>query len=583
MSERYTIKGKIGQGGVGAVYRAFDNTLKRDVAIKRLLSQGEPLKDQQRTAERLVKEAGMLSKLQHPNIVSVFDVGIDDDGGYVVMELIEGETFDVTIRRGALTAIDFAQVVEQTLEAMIAAQQIDMLHRDLKPSNLMVSWLPSGRFQVKVLDFGLAKLSQAPALQTINQGDAIMGSIYFMAPEQFDRELLDGRTDLYSLGCLYYYGLAGRYPFDGAEAPNVMIAHIEHDVTPLAKLRPDLPQEVCDWVMRLISKDKNDRPASANAAAKEFEPALAAINRAANPLLNTAEIPAAPSPEPSPNRPRLITGPVEQLQSYPPPLHTSGYQRHQIKKKSPALAISLWTLAALVFAGLCWILFEEKGQAEPPAPKNEIAAPSLEETKTLEAPPEVTRAYLPTRVGTKNHPIPQRLVFFNSRWRYAETEIVEESWIRPAFDDSGWKAGKSPLGFGEENILTEFDKQDSFITYYLRKSIKLQNVPAASNTGEFVARFQYDDGFRLYLNGKELLRKNLPKGEIKHTTLAASRGSQENEGAFVAFKIPHGTITNGENVFAVEIHQTNTTSSDLRFAMVLDFVVEGTLPPKPNG
>ncbi len=283
MEERYQIKGKIGQGGVGAVYRAFDTSLKRDVAIKRLLPENGSPDAERHTADLLIKEAGMLSKLQHPNIVTVYDVGVDDDGGYVVMELIDGETFDVTVGRGALTATDFSQIVDQTLEAMIAAQEIGMLHRDIKPSNVMVTWLPSGRFQVKVLDFGLAKLSQTPTLQTVNHGDSIMGSIYFMRPEQFDREPLDARTDLYSLGCLFYYGLSGGYPFDGDSAPSVMVAHIEHDVLPIATLRPDLPREVCDWVMRLISKAMDERPSSAVEAQREFEPALAAIRAAASP------------------------------------------------------------------------------------------------------------------------------------------------------------------------------------------------------------------------------------------------------------------------------------------------------------
>ena len=344
MRERYHIKGKIGQGGVGAVYRAFDSSLKRDVAIKRLLPEDNTPEGERRTAELLVREAGMLSKLQHPNIVSVYDVGIDDDGGYVVMELIDGETFDVTIGRGALTATDFAQVVDQTLEAMIAAQEIDMLHRDIKPSNVMVTWLPSGRFQVKVLDFGLAKLSQTPTLQTVDHGDSIMGSIYFMAPEQFDRELLDARTDLYSLGCLYYYGLSGMYPFDSDTAAGVMIAHIEHDVVPLADVRPDLPPEVCDWVMRLISKEMSGRPASASQAQKEFEPALAAIRAAANPKPAGVAV-ARPTTPPSPNRPQLITGAVDPLRRYSSRPHTTGHHRYAGKsdrRPSPCCSGRSW-------------------------------------------------------------------------------------------------------------------------------------------------------------------------------------------------------------------------------------------------
>ena len=367
MIERYQVKGKIGQGGVGAVYRAFDISLKREVAIKRLLPEDGTPEGERRTAELLVREAGMLSKLQHPNIVTVYDVGIDDDGGYVVMELIDGETFDITIGRGALTATDFAQVVDQTLEAMIAAQEIDMLHRDIKPSNVMVSWLPSGRFQVKMLDFGLAKLSQTPTLQTVNHGDSIMGSIYFMAPEQFDRELLDARTDLYSLGCLYYFGLTGMHPFDGNSAPEVMVAHIEHDVLPLADLRPDLPEELCDWVMRLISKKMDDRPASASQAQKEFEGVLEAIKAAANhPPAGVAV--AKPTTAPSPNRPQLITGPVDPMRRYVAPPHTTGYQLHQKKSGPSAVAVFIWSLVALALVAAFWLFVRERLRGESSLP-----------------------------------------------------------------------------------------------------------------------------------------------------------------------------------------------------------------------
>ncbi len=177
------------------------------------------------------------------------------------MELLKGETFDETINRGALTFDDFRNVVTQTLEALIAAHHTGLIHRDLKPSNLMVNWMPSGKFQIKILDFGLAKFSKQPSVQTIDQGDAILGSIYFMAPEQFERIPLDARTDLYSMGCMYYQSLTGKYPFDGDTAPMVMASHLQNRVQPLANLRPDLPLWLCDWVMWLISRKMDDRPA----------------------------------------------------------------------------------------------------------------------------------------------------------------------------------------------------------------------------------------------------------------------------------------------------------------------------------
>ena len=269
MSQRYELKGQIGEGGIGTVHKAFDTQLKREVAIKRLI----PVEggNTAEAADNLLKEATTLSALQHPNIVTVYDVGTDDQGGFVVMELLKGETFDETINRGALTFDDFKNVVTQTLEALIAAHHTGLIHRDLKPSNLMVNWMPSGKFQIKILDFGLAKFSKQPSVQTIDQGDAILGSIYFMAPEQFERIALDARTDLYSMGCMYYQCLTGKYPFDGETAPQVMASHLQNRVTPLEKLRPDVPKWACDWVMWLISRKMDDRPESAKFAYERFQ------------------------------------------------------------------------------------------------------------------------------------------------------------------------------------------------------------------------------------------------------------------------------------------------------------------------
>src|SRR5690606_26010134 len=101
----------------------------------------------------------------------------------------------------------------QVQEGLIAAQDLGIVHRDLKPSNVMVNWLPSGKFQVKLVDFGLAKFSPKPSHQTVDHSDSVYGSIFFMAPEQFERAMLDARTDMYAIGCVYYFALAGKSPF----------------------------------------------------------------------------------------------------------------------------------------------------------------------------------------------------------------------------------------------------------------------------------------------------------------------------------------------------------------------------------
>jgi len=182
------------------------------------------------------------------------------------MELINGKTLDEMVERGTLTYADFREVAIQSQEAMIAAQELKLVHRDLKPSNVMVSWLPSGRFQVKLVDFGLAKFSPKPSLQTIDHGDSVFGSIFFMAPEQFERVELDQRTDMYSLGAMFYFTLAGVYPFNGETAPQVMAAHLQHSVHPLHELRPDLPHWLCEWVMWHIQRDMDHRPTSCSSS-----------------------------------------------------------------------------------------------------------------------------------------------------------------------------------------------------------------------------------------------------------------------------------------------------------------------------
>lgn len=271
MSKRYEIREQIGKGGLGAVYKAFDTQLQREVAIKRVLSPDQASEEEvKEAADKLIAEAQTLSTLNHPNIITVFDVGQDEEGGFVVMELLKGETLDETIARGVLTQEDFTEIVYQTVEALIAAQASDVIHRDIKPTNIMVIWQASGKFQTKILDFGLAKFSKSPSVQTMDQEDSVLGSIFFMAPEQFERGELDARTDLYQMGCVYYNALTGQYPFNGDTAPQVMNAHLQHKVIPLEQIRPDLPPAICQWVMWLINRDMEHRPKDAHDALKRW-------------------------------------------------------------------------------------------------------------------------------------------------------------------------------------------------------------------------------------------------------------------------------------------------------------------------
>ncbi|CAN5318177.1 hypothetical protein BH23VER1_BH23VER1_20570 [soil metagenome] len=341
MADRYEIREKIGQGGLGEVYVAYDTQLGREVALKRMRATEE---EKAAKDDDLFKEAKVMSTLMHPNVVTIFDVGHDEHGPFAVMELLKGETFDRTVERGALTLEDFRRFVQQTLEGMIAAQAIGLMHRDSKPGNLMVIWLPSGKFQVKILDFGLAKFSQKPSEQTSDQGDGIMGSIYFMAPEQFERLPLDKPTDMYALGCVYYYGLTQQHPFEGDSPAQVMASHLRHDVKELSELRPDLPEEICTWVMWMINRQPEDRPADANEALEYFR--------------EGGEGHEAPAQAAPPTRPLLVTGPAATAvrAQAPPGLAVGDQTAYMLSGSQPA-----GTASQPLGAGAAYLASKKKG------------------------------------------------------------------------------------------------------------------------------------------------------------------------------------------------------------------------------
>lgn len=388
MEERYEIRGKIGQGGLGAVYRAFDARMSREVAIKRIVSDSSDASISTEATKQLVQEAGSLASLQHPNIVTIYDVGTDEDGPFVVMELLTGDSLEQLIGKGSFTWPDFRQLAMQSLEALIAAQELHLVHRDLKPANIMLTWLPSGKFQVKVVDFGLAKLSAKPSLQTIDQSDGVFGSIFFMAPEQFERVPIDLRVDLYALGCVFYYALTGSYPFDGETPAEVMASHLQHHVTPVNEVREGIPKWACDWIMWHINRQPGDRPQSARESLKLF----VENDAVPSPELSTGLPPASAD---EPKRPRLvIPGAAAASSANPTPTQPMKTATMPVALTPPAGAMpSVHTSAQVVHT---------TPKEEPPAPATLPPAQAIEEpAPTQSSPPPVLKRATPA-----NSPIP---------------------------------------------------------------------------------------------------------------------------------------------------------------------------------
>jgi len=262
VAQRFEIQELIGAGGLGDVYRAWDHHLNRSVAVKRVRSR-ETQNDRQ-LFEQTWREAMTTASLQHPNIVTIFDYGIDEEGAFVVMELIEGETLENVLERGPLQYDDFLRFAQQTLEAIVAAHGMGLIHRDLKPGNFMIAKPSTGsRFHVKILDFGLAKYLDVPRPQSMDHLNSLMGSVHYMAPEQFQRLNIDQRTDLYSLGCIFYEAITGHPAFNGDNISSLIDAHLKTMPYSMKHLRRDISPKLEHWISSFLEKDPMKRPATA--------------------------------------------------------------------------------------------------------------------------------------------------------------------------------------------------------------------------------------------------------------------------------------------------------------------------------
>ena len=268
-SPRYLIEHRLAEGGGGEVFQAFDRRLQRRVALKRLSD--EHSADDVETYERACREAIHLAALQHPNVIAVYDFDMDERGPFLIMELVEGETLEAVVSRGVFPLEDFWWLAQQTLEGVAATHHVGLLHHDLQPGNLMLKHGPSGELQVKIVDFGLSDLSMIPARVPLTDSpQSILGTVEFIAPERFEHQPAGIGGELYSVGCIFYYALTGSDPFRGEDDAGVIASHLAGAVEPLETLRPDLPPSVCAWVMRLINRHAEDRPATVQQALAEL-------------------------------------------------------------------------------------------------------------------------------------------------------------------------------------------------------------------------------------------------------------------------------------------------------------------------
>lgn len=295
---------EIGSGTVGTVFRAEQVSLSRAVALKIL----DPhYATQPRYVQRFFREARSAASLIHAHIVQVYDVG--EDGGlyYIAIELVDGRSLaSILAEEGALEPSRALEYTRQATLALARAHQAEIIHRDIKPGNLLIN----RHDELKVADFGLARHTGAGAGKITHHG-SIIGTPYYMSPEQAQGQLSDERSDIYSLGATLYHMLVGRPPFAGDNFLEVINRHVHESPVPPIQANPRVAEPLSDLVLRMLAKDPDERHPSADALLR----AIAELKRlfAQERLAASATVPSVPTP---PTRPMTVSHPGDHLRHY---------------------------------------------------------------------------------------------------------------------------------------------------------------------------------------------------------------------------------------------------------------------------
>lgn len=285
LAGKYNVTRKIGRGGMGAVYQATHVLMERVVAIKVVranYANSDPV-----SLQRFRLEAKASSCLSHPNIMTVYDFGITDDGiAYLVMDYIDGVGLDVILRReGFLSPRRAISIFTQACNALAHAHDKGVVHRDLKPSNLMLVQDEYGNETVKIVDFGIAKMlpGRARSAEVLSDGGQVVGSPLYMSPEQCMDDDQDGRSDIYSLGCLLYEALTGFPPITDKHVLGIMYKHLNEPARPFATSAPErnIPTALETVVLKALAKNPENRHQSMREFEAELKRVMATLDAAA--------------------------------------------------------------------------------------------------------------------------------------------------------------------------------------------------------------------------------------------------------------------------------------------------------------
>ncbi len=349
VDNRYRLVRPLGSGGMADVYLAHDNILDRDVALKVMSTR---YASDEEFVERFRREAQSAAALSHPNIVSIFDRGVSEDGTYyIAMEYLPGGTLkDRIMRKGALSARTAAAVALQIAEALCAAHERGVIHRDIKPHNILIT--ESG--DVKVTDFGIAR---AASSSTMTRTGSILGTAHYISPEQAMGEPVGPASDIYSLGVVLYEMLTGELPYDAETPLGIAMKHVNGHLQQPKEVDPSIPAGINAIACRLLAKGPEDRYANDNELIEDLERVAAGLE------------PAATTTKMMATRPMPVVAPTR---AGPPPPYGASRNGKRRRGWPPVLAV----LALLILAPLAWLGYNLV-QVNQDAQAAEIAVPDL--------------------------------------------------------------------------------------------------------------------------------------------------------------------------------------------------------------
>ncbi|WP_091014317.1 MULTISPECIES: Stk1 family PASTA domain-containing Ser/Thr kinase [Paenibacillus] len=386
---RYEVIERVGGGGMALVYKAQDLLLNRNVAIKVLRQQ---FVHDEEFIRRFRREAQSAASLSHPNVVSIYDVGQEDDIHYIVMEYVEGKNLNEIIKERAPLQVDESvRIASQIADALDHAHHNQIIHRDIKPHNILIG--RNGR--VKVTDFGIAR---AVTSTTITQTGSVVGSVHYFSPEHAKGIVTGEKSDLYSLGIVLYQMLTGQLPFLGESPISVALKHLQEEFDEPRKFNPLIPQSVENVILKSMRKNPQERYQSAKEMQTDLETCLMPERRNETKIdfpdeddIDQTRVMPAIKPEP---RGVTSTGAVPVMESD----EETGKGKAKSKSwKKPALLISLTVLILIAMVGVVWYVKGMLVVPEVTVPnvitQTEEKAREMLEEKGLVVSDEVIRLY----------------------------------------------------------------------------------------------------------------------------------------------------------------------------------------------